>query len=526
MLPLFRTICSGTAAHGARRSGMLAIFARGVQTDLPTALAFASRYGMLEEMLRKGSGEWGRAIPHANLRRASAGLAAAASIVVFAGVLIPALVHPARVPPMDDTYIHLTYSRNLLQSGRFMEYDVGVPSSGTTSPLWTALAIVPQLFEKTSPEALLMALSGLLAALAVFFAAGRRWAAPLILTGPFIFHAASGMETSLAVLLVVLMMRTMEGDSGRGPTLAILLAAAVLTRPELLVLALPVFLHLRRGAREAGASRTLPFLLPAALVTVLWAVWNLHATGSPMPAAFHAKVGEGVQADPAGLLKGLLLGSPGLLLALPFTMRTQRNRMSARSLIPPLLLAAALVTQPNGYFQMRYYAPFLAALAMSVPSGDAPPGDRRWWLAAPLLCLLLSLPGIVILSGRRVEASVDVDYIDRSPALLLDAIAPDSALIAAADAGAAGWFATGPDRPGRHLMDLDALVTPELAFVSRGERWSRILSEADYILAFPEQYSSLLESAPEALALLASYHSPCHVICGEDEVQLYRVKRD
>ena len=40
--------------------------------------------------------------------------------------------------PLDDAYIHLVYARNLA-AGHGFAFNVGEPSIGTTSPLWTLL---------------------------------------------------------------------------------------------------------------------------------------------------------------------------------------------------------------------------------------------------------------------------------------------------------------------------------------------------------------------------------------------------
>lgn len=457
-----------------------------------------------------------RAVPGGAGRRLPAPLAC---LLVLGGLLLSVTVHPYGVPPMDDTYIHLTYARNLLQ-GRFMEFNAGCPSSGTTSPLWTVLAVLPAAAGDSAPV-LAMVLSSLVAVSALLAASRRAWALPLMLTGPFLFHASSGMETSLAALVVVVFCLRIGAAAAGRRGLSFLLAVAVLTRPELSVLAVPAVMWLRR--RRKGFRATALFLLPAAAAAVLWLAWNLYSTGLPLPASFYAKVLAGGPAfDPVGLAKGLLLASPGLLLLLPFP--SVRSRSTSRpevSLVAPLLFLSALLTQPNGFFQMRYYVPFLVAAAVSVPS--------RWTRRTgvpplPLLAVLLALPGVAVLASRRSDASIDVDCIDRNPAILVDRIADDDAVIAAADAGAAGWFTTGPGSPGRLLLDLDALVTPELVSRRGSDRWNLVRGVADFIIAFPVQYRGLL--APTGVGRLepvAEYRSPRSVICGEDRVGVYRV---
>ncbi len=40
--------------------------------------------------------------------------------------------------PLDDAWIHQTYARNWAETGQ-LAYVVGLPSAGSTAPLWTLL---------------------------------------------------------------------------------------------------------------------------------------------------------------------------------------------------------------------------------------------------------------------------------------------------------------------------------------------------------------------------------------------------
>ncbi|MBN1434718.1 hypothetical protein JW921_08160, partial [Candidatus Fermentibacterales bacterium] len=339
---------------------------------------------------------------------------AAAPICLFlAGLAILIAVHPYGVPPMDDTYIHLTYGRSIVQ-GEFMRYSHGAaPSSGTTSPLWTLLASVAATSGSAAPRVIMLMGAGA-AALALLVASRRRWTVPLLLTGPFLFHSSSGMETGLAVLIVVVthnyfdkLYDSTSGTAGAG----IVLGVAILVRPEMAVLALPLALAARAG-RRGGASLA-PLLLPAIVAGSLWASWNLYSTGRPLPAPFYAKAalalaGSGGSVDIVGLLKGLALSSPLMLALLPLSALHRERRLRPHILATGLLLLAALLTQPNAYFQMRYYVPFLASAAISlavwtgiVPASAGASGSRGLRAAIPAVCALLALPGIALFAQRR-----------------------------------------------------------------------------------------------------------------------------
>jgi tetratricopeptide (TPR) repeat protein len=117
--------------------------------------------------------------------------------------------------PLDDPWIHLTFARNLAESGSY-SYFPGEPTlSGSTSPLYTLLLAAG--FLVLDNEKLLSYLLGLrshagfLAALAVWARLrlrGSAWAAAAVLLvgldGRIALLAVSGMETSLFLLLIAL----------------------------------------------------------------------------------------------------------------------------------------------------------------------------------------------------------------------------------------------------------------------------------------------------------------------------------
>ncbi|MCK4671576.1 MAG: hypothetical protein KAT47_03465, partial [Candidatus Aegiribacteria sp.] len=141
---------------------------------------------------------------------------------------------------------------------------------------------------------------------------------------------------------------------------------------------------------------------------------------------------------------------------------------------------------------------------------------RRRKLNAVLLAASM-LPGLLVFGGRRAEASCDVGAIDVDPADYLAANATDAETVAAADIGAVKWITN------MHILDLDGLVTPERLPGKDTEDWYWIEQNADYLLAFPKQYSSLVSKAGESIEFLAGFGSRSNVICGEDSVTLWRI---
>ncbi len=430
----------------------------------------------------------------------------------------------AEIPPMDDVYIHLVYGRSLI-SGNPLVYTGGDgATTGFTSPLWLPAAAISSQAGTTAAPSLLM-FASLLAAATLLYLAGPIPAMLLFLTGPFVFHAASGMETSLACLVLFLAWRWME-ENGTPRSGGLILLAAFLSRPELALLAIPMSLSLKRITPGNVAA----LLAPSAVAGIIWVFFNLSVTGRPLPSTFYAKIytswPEAAKIGFPGLLKSMFLTSPLLpfatLFAAAYTWKDRKRggvKRLAPALTPLVLFLAALSMQPNGYFQLRYYVPFLVSSVLLVARRlENSIKDRKRRILSTAILAASMVPGFLVFTGRRIDASRDVMYIDVMPAKLIESIADQDAVVAAADIGAVGWIS------GTGILDLDGLVTPErLNGENAGWKWIR--ERADYLLAFPEQYSDLTDEAGESIDFIGGYRSPTPVICGEDTVALWKIER-
>ena len=423
------------------------------------------------------------------------------------------------IPPMDDTYIHLVFGRSLF-SGNPLCFNQVEISSGFTSPLWLLPSALASICGTEAAPVILMGFSLIAAALALL-AAGPWTGFLLLMTGPFFFHASSGMETALASIFVILLWKSIRNETMLRFR-PILLAGAFLCRPELAILAVPLIFAIRgRSARNI-----LILLAPSFIVGILWIIWNLHAAGMLLPSTFYAKQPVNWFSSAAsglpGLLKNILLVSPLLIFAAVASIielfKTASSEVRRKNIalgsFPVLLFAASLLLQPNSFFQMRYYVPALTATVLV--AGHWLRGLKRKKLNIVLLAASM-LPGLLIFGGRRAEASCDVGAIDVDPADYLAASATDMETVASADIGAVKWITN------MHILDLDGLVTPERLPGKDTEDWYWIQRNADYLLAFPKQYSSLISEAGESIEFLAGFGSRSNVICGEDSVTLWRI---
>jgi hypothetical protein len=206
--------------------------------------------------------------------------------------------------PLDDAWIHQTYARNWAETGQ-LSYVAGLPSAGSTAPLWTwllssayRLKIDPYLWTMIMGIVCLAISAWLLSRLADrLLPASRRsvvsWLVGLacVLEWHLIWAAASGMETLLFIALALALIDRVWARSS-GWIVGVLGGLLISTRPEgLLLFALALValaLQAGRGALIGIGQAVLAFLI----VLAPGAYFNLQAGGSIFPNTFYAKQSE------------------------------------------------------------------------------------------------------------------------------------------------------------------------------------------------------------------------------------------
>lgn len=238
------------------------------------------------------------------------------------------LLHGELGFPLDDSWIHLQFARNLAE-GHGLSYNPGELITGSTAPLWTALLAL-LFFLPGSVVAWAKALGVLLylASIDASFRLGRElglapgfafFAALLVLATSWMpWSALSGMEIPLFMLLSLwgMILHLRERDAPHRPPLSLpLLALGVLARPEGILLLLLAFadrcLVARRrpstappegaaseGAADAEIALQSPswrnLLLGAGLAALALAgplLFYRWAGGSVLPTTYAAKGG-------------------------------------------------------------------------------------------------------------------------------------------------------------------------------------------------------------------------------------------
>lgn len=447
--------------------------------------------------------------------------------------------------PLDDAWIYQTYARNLAETGQWA-FVPGVPSTGSTSVLWTFL-IAPAYLLNLDPYWWTQSL-GLLTLIAAALGAARMFeddpprtslliGLAVAVEWHLVWAAASGMETGLfAALLIWYWVWLRSHDPALvghrwpdGLVAGLIGGLLMLTRPEgVLALAAVVLYGMlvpgiwwRRGLWLAAAGLGFLMLLGP------FVAFNYTTSGAYLPNTSYAKQVEYAAARTRSFpqrwleqAKVIVLGAQALLLpGLIYDLyRDIRYRSDLVSLVPWLWailhLTAFALRLPVDYQHNRYAIPVVPLAVIYGIRGVlrlARPLAHRAAVRIPSMAWVASLvtlfPVVLVVLGAPAYAS-DVYFIDREMVAAARWIAENTdeeTVIAAHDIGALGYYAPRP------LVDLAGLVSPDVIphMHDPDALMGYILSaNAEYFVAFP--------GWPVYEIMLSSPHF-CEVWSAEDD---------
>ncbi|NWF65554.1 MAG: hypothetical protein HXY38_14755 [Chloroflexi bacterium] len=434
-------------------------------------------------------------------------------------LLVSALVFKIGFP-LDDSWIHLTFARNLAILGEW-SFRPGLPSAGSTSPLWSALLSIGFLFN-LAPYVwtYLLGLSVMWALSVICEFTARRMVNTYSPTIPWIglfiiaewhllWAAMSGMETLLHGLIATVVLAAIMMNSRRYLTLGLLTGLSVWVRPDGLTLLAPLglavlFLEEDTPSRLRGLLRA---LIGFGAVFLFYLLFNLLVGGAPMPNTFYAKQAEYAvwQTFPltqrlGELLLQLLVGPSILLIPgmIKWVIRSVRARAwgallaLAWSVGYMLLYLMRLPMYQHGRYIMPAMPVFflMGLLAVAEFASSRSLGRYDWFVntlwRVSLGALTLLFVGLGAITYARDVALIEQEMV--APAKWAAANLPPDAVIAAHDIGALGYFDT------HRLLDLAGLVSPEvIPFIRDEARLAVYLDQknANYLIAFADLYKKL-----------------------------------
>jgi hypothetical protein len=450
--------------------------------------------------------------------------------------------------PLDDSWIHLHFARNLAE-GQGFAYNPGVSVAGSTAPLWTLL--LAGAFALFGSHPVWAKLLGVAAALATAFLSRRlAWQltgarGPALAAGlmtavawPLIWGALSGMEVALAALLVTA--AVLCHINGRDVETAGLLALSALARPEAVVLIPLVWI-----ARPITLKRTAMFLAIVACSLAPWVFFNMMTAGSPLPATASAKIEGGLIGFLSGRREPLIL----TLLQRPWRFEAEwvrwlwsvnvflpiavlagiaaLGRRAGRPMVLPALslllhpIAMALLAPYRGpAFQEGRYSIHLLPLAIVVAAVGIDAVPRRRGLRAAALALVVAATVAATPSGASRYAWA-VQNIDAMQVRLGEWVAghtPSQARLGLNDVGAIAYISR------REVVDMMGLVTPAvIPYRRQGEAGVlRYLERAcpDYLIIFPAWFPEL-SSMADRFTPIYRIRLEHNTVAGSDEMVVY-----
>lgn len=434
--------------------------------------------------------------------------------------------------PLDDSWIHQTYGRNLAQYGEWA-FLPGVPSAASTSPLYTVVLAagytlgVPFWVWAHGIGILALALTAMIGArLAEQISPEKRFV-PLVtgiaLVGAWhlIWAAVSGMETmifSLFTLLLIwlgwreLQLRSQTNGALvlRGVLFGVAAGLATLTRPEGVMLVGMIGLALLvarpnmtwRGIILWGGAAVVAFLV----VLAPYLIFNLRVTGGLLPNTAAAKrmesapyLAQSIFWRLGNVLTPLMAGGqlllvPGMVAYLFMLPRTRNWLLYA--LLPLWALALIVlyaITLPLDIQHGRYVIPALpAAIVAGVVGTGWLLHITRKSLLGRVLVRVLAISAALLFAASTFVLGLrayvqDVAIIDQemvATAFWIRDNVPPEDLLVTHDIGAIGYFASRP------ILDIAGLVNPEIVpmMLDPEAMWAYMQAQGGrYLMAFDTQ---------------------------------------
>lgn len=423
--------------------------------------------------------------------------------------------------PLDDSWIHQTYARNLSLTGRW-EYIPGEASAGSTSPLWTILLSLGYLAKITPPflwPALLSMLlnTGLAVTmhkLLVHFTGTKSafWIMGcflLVFDWHLLWSSASGMETLLFCFLYFLTFTLLLGEKHWG-WVGVLTGLIVWARPDGMTLLGPILMVCawKTFKKQMSIKSIIAIMLPLIILLMLYGWFNFSISGKVFPNTYYAK-----QIEYAGALLQPLWQRLGQIFLIPITgagiflipgfilaliQAVAQRKVELLSMILWFFGYGVLYTirLPVVYQHGRYLFPlipvfFLVGIYGTYELVRMIPARMKLihWFTKMMSICLAACSILFAVIGEKALIN-DINTINRlfvDPALWVNNNTEKDSIIGVHDIGAMGYFGE------RKILDLAGLIQPEVIPIIRDEPQIKeflVKEKADYLVIFKDWYNS------------------------------------
>jgi hypothetical protein len=450
--------------------------------------------------------------------------------------------------PLDDSWIHQTFARNLALHFEW-SFTPGQLSGGSTSPLWSALLAIG-FWVKLSPYVWTFLLGGLLlfclaglaeVAMRTFLPNYRRVIPWVGLVFAFEWHmvwaSVSGMETLLHSLIIFFVLLLLIKGSSHWLLMGALAGMSVWVRPDGVTLLGPAILTMLISLPTWKIRMRAFFstLFGFSIFFFPYLLFNLVVAGTAFPTTFYAKQAEYAawQASPilirfgTGLMQlftgpGLIL-LPGGLVTAVWAVRNKKWGYVAAILWLVGYIGLYVIRLP-AYQHGRYLMPvmpvyfFISLVGFYQVFMSGKPQKHLLWFTKTVWGGVLAMVCAGFWFLGMQSYSEDVRYIESEmvdTAKWVAANLPADSIIATHDVGALGYF-------GKHkLVDLAGLISPEVIPFLRNETALKDYLDSkkvEYLVTFPDFYPRLTSD----LRSVFSTRAPYSAALGGTNMQVYR----
>ncbi|MFW9793463.1 MAG: hypothetical protein ACFFEE_04100 [Candidatus Thorarchaeota archaeon] len=468
----------------------------------------------------------------------------------------------------DDSWIHVQYARTIFE-GRPWEYAMGIPSTGSSGPLWSVVMTPIFLFGYGHDTVVtsVLVLSGFLYTIDVFLVGEivkqhtGRWQYAIL--GQVIFVLVprnaglmlSGMETPLGMLMILLALLILpRPDWKYDIILGVVAGFAYLCRPEFVLIAatcLPVraltVLYQDRQKKRRFLTVLMMFAL-AAIVVLPWILHCYNTTGLPLPDSYYSKLRWGVAQADIDLWNFFWFAvwfpsEPYLILGFVggFVILVAKRRPYELLLIASLYALYRLTMPGMSFlFAARYLVPLFDIIAIAFTCGLVLILEKTFktvsksesldvditTLLTITVILLLFTPSIASCFGyidHHANQAKNIEEMQVHLSLWIQDNIPENATIATYDVGALGFFAKGT------VLDTYGLVTPPLLhYYTNPNTQSQYLHEMNctYIMFYEEWFLYLriaIVNEGGTVTELYSVHLDDPVVVGTPNMAVYQI---
>lgn len=423
--------------------------------------------------------------------------------------------------PLDDSWIHQTYARNLVQLGEWSFIPEKL-SAGSTSPLWTILLspayilnISPIFWSNFIGWILLWGIGIVSMRLFEQYIPVKRdyslWIGiGMICEWHLVWAACSGMETELIALLILINCLDLKKKSHHWIINGLLIGISIWVRPDGIVLLLPVALII--WSKESDIKSKMLALLSCMAGVFLFFVpylgFNKYLSGDWWPNTFYAKQTEyAIMRGTPIVIRYLrefslaLVGVGALLFPgfILYIFNTFRNRKWDH--LAPLVMFLFYVgiyawRLPVTYQHGRYIIPVMPLFFITGMIGIANYYEAsikrmitrvlfKSWIISSIIVTI----GFLIMGAQAFGRDVGLIQSEMvTTAKWIEKNTKANAVIAAHDIGAMGYWSN------RNIIDLAGLISPEvIPFIRDEHKIQQYLDnhQVDYLVTFPGWYPYL-----------------------------------